>query len=137
MHLAAPAAALHPAVRRSVPPTPIPSALATCQMGSHHCNAEAAFRTNQWVGISLRHSKAAGQSSEDWRTKKRAEVVYDYLKQKFRIDTTKIYVTWLGEGTNGACDLHFLTAKLQQRCVDLIHSTNHKSTENCIQHYAL
>jgi outer membrane protein OmpA-like peptidoglycan-associated protein len=53
-------------------------------------------------------------------SEKRANAVYNYLTQKFKIDTTKIYVTWLGEETDGAYDLHFPSARLQQRCVDIL-----------------
>ena len=53
-------------------------------------------------------------------SEKRAIAVYNYLTRNFNIDTTKIYVTWLGEETNGAYDLHFPSAKVQQRCVDIL-----------------
>jgi len=53
-------------------------------------------------------------------SEKRANAVYDYLTKKFSIDTTKIYVTWLGEETDGAYDLHFPAARIQQRCVDIL-----------------
>jgi hypothetical protein len=45
--------------------------------------------------------------------------VYDYMTKKYSIDTSKIYVTWLGEETDSAYDLHFSKAKVQQRCVDI------------------
>ncbi len=51
---------------------------------------------------------------------KRSLQVYKYLTGKFHLDTIKIYVTWLGEETDGAYDLHFPDAHLQQRCVDVI-----------------
>lgn len=53
-------------------------------------------------------------------SKKRAEEVYDYLTKHFKFDTTKVYITWLGEETDGAYDLHFPEAHVQQRCVDII-----------------
>jgi outer membrane protein OmpA-like peptidoglycan-associated protein len=53
-------------------------------------------------------------------SERRANVVYNYLTQKFNIDTTKIYVTWFGEETDSAYDLHFPSARVQQRCVDII-----------------
>jgi outer membrane protein OmpA-like peptidoglycan-associated protein len=53
-------------------------------------------------------------------SERRANAVYDYLTQKFSIDTAKIYVTWLGEETDGAYDLHFPSARVQQRCVDIL-----------------
>lgn len=53
-------------------------------------------------------------------SEKRANAVYNYLTQKFNIDTTRVYVTWLGEETDGAYDLHFPSANVQQRCVDVL-----------------
>ena len=53
-------------------------------------------------------------------SQKRAEEVYNYLTNHFKFDTTKVYVTWLGEETDGAYDLHFPDAHVQQRCVDII-----------------
>jgi outer membrane protein OmpA-like peptidoglycan-associated protein len=53
-------------------------------------------------------------------SEKRANAVYNYLFRKFQIDTTKVYVTWLGEETDGANDLHFPSARVQQRCVDIL-----------------
>jgi outer membrane protein OmpA-like peptidoglycan-associated protein len=53
-------------------------------------------------------------------SEKRATAVYSYLTQKFNIDTTKIYVSWLGRETKGAYDLHFPSARIQQRCVDIL-----------------
>jgi outer membrane protein OmpA-like peptidoglycan-associated protein len=53
-------------------------------------------------------------------SQKRAEEVYNYLTKHFKIDTTKVYITWLGEETDGAYDLHFPDAHVQQRCVDII-----------------
>jgi outer membrane protein OmpA-like peptidoglycan-associated protein len=53
-------------------------------------------------------------------SKKRAETVYNYLTKHFDFDTTKVFITWLGEETDGAYDLHFPDAHFQQRCVDII-----------------
>ncbi|MGO8055830.1 OmpA family protein, partial [Rhizobium leguminosarum] len=53
-------------------------------------------------------------------SQKRAEEVYSYLTKHFKFDTTKVYVTWLGEEIDGAYDLHFPAAHVQQRCVDII-----------------
>jgi len=53
-------------------------------------------------------------------SQKRAEEVYNYLTKHFKFDTTKVYITWLGEETDGAYDLHFPAAHVQQRCVDII-----------------
>jgi outer membrane protein OmpA-like peptidoglycan-associated protein len=53
-------------------------------------------------------------------SQKRAEEVYNYLTKHFKFDTTKVYVTWLGEETDGAYDLHFPDAHVQQRCADII-----------------
>lgn len=53
-------------------------------------------------------------------SQKRAEGVYNYLAKNFQFDTTKIYVTWLGEETDEAYDLHFPHAHVQQRYVDII-----------------
>ena len=61
---------------------------------------------------SIKHNERLSQ--------KRAEEVYNYLTKRFKFDTTKVYITWLGEETDGAYDLHFPTAHIQQRCVDII-----------------
>ena len=53
-------------------------------------------------------------------SQKRAEEVYNYLAKHFQFDTTRVYVTWLGEETDGAYDLHFPSAHVQQRCIDII-----------------
>jgi outer membrane protein OmpA-like peptidoglycan-associated protein len=53
-------------------------------------------------------------------SQKRAEAVYNYLIKHFKFDAKKVYVTWLGEETDGAYDLHFPEAHVQQRCVDII-----------------
>lgn len=51
---------------------------------------------------------------------KRAKAVYDYLAAKVKIDTTKLYVTWIGKsGQDVAYDLHFPSANIQKRCVDI------------------
>lgn len=53
-------------------------------------------------------------------SKKRAEEIYSYLIKNYHFDTTRVYMTWLGEETAGAYDLHFPAAHTQQRCVDII-----------------
>jgi outer membrane protein OmpA-like peptidoglycan-associated protein len=53
-------------------------------------------------------------------SEKRALAVYNYLLKTFQLDPSKIYRTWLGEETDGAYDLHFPAAHLQQRCVDVV-----------------
>jgi len=53
-------------------------------------------------------------------SKKRTEKVYKYLVKHYKFDTSKIYITWLGEETDGAYDLHFPSAHVQQRCVDIL-----------------
>jgi len=49
---------------------------------------------------------------------KRANAVYNYLLTHAKIDTTKVYVTWIGKSAE-AYDLHFPSAHIQQRCVDI------------------
>lgn len=61
---------------------------------------------------SIKHNERLSQ--------KRAEEVYNYLAKFFKIDTSKIYVTWLGEEIKNAYELHFPDAHVQQRCVDII-----------------
>lgn len=53
-------------------------------------------------------------------SEKRANDVYHYLTNKFKLATAKIYVTWLGEQTDGTYDLHVPSASVQQRCVDIL-----------------
>ena len=60
------------------------------------------------------------RNANELLSKRRAQEVYDYLIKRFPFDTTKVYVTWLGEETDQAYDLHFPEAHLQQRCVDII-----------------
>jgi hypothetical protein len=51
---------------------------------------------------------------------KRANAVYAYLAARVKIDTAKLYVTWIGEsGEDVAYDLHFPSAHIQKRCVDI------------------
>ena len=49
---------------------------------------------------------------------KRADVVYNYLASRAKIDSTRVYVTWLGESAD-IYDLHFPGANKQKRCVDI------------------
>ena len=56
----------------------------------------------------------------DLLSRKRAHAVYNYISAHAKIDSTRIYVTWLGESTDGGYDLHFPEAHLQQRCVDIL-----------------
>lgn len=64
--------------------------------------------------------KAGTKKYNEQLSEMRANAVYDYLIQKFSISTEKVYVTWLGEEADGAYDLHFPSAHVQQRCVDLL-----------------
>jgi len=64
--------------------------------------------------------KKGSKKYNEQLSQKRATAVYDYLIKKFKIDPTKIYVTWLGEETDGPYDLHFPSARVQQRCVDIL-----------------
>lgn len=49
---------------------------------------------------------------------KRADAVYNYLTSRSKFDTTRVYVTWLGESAD-IYDLHFPEAHKQKRCVDI------------------
>jgi outer membrane protein OmpA-like peptidoglycan-associated protein len=51
-------------------------------------------------------------------SQKRAIIVYNYLVSHARLDTTYVYVTWLGKSAE-AYDLHFPMAHVQKRCVDI------------------
>lgn len=57
-------------------------------------------------------------SHNDILSEKRATAVYDYLASRTKFDTTRVYVTWLGESED-AYDLHFPMAHIQQRCADI------------------
>jgi len=61
--------------------------------------------------------KGSGDNN-DILSGKRANAVYDYLLSHAKFDTTQVYVTWLGESAE-AYDLHFPSAHIQQRCVDI------------------
>jgi len=58
------------------------------------------------------------EDANDILSEKRANAVYDFLISYSKIDTTMVYVTWLGESEE-SYDLHFPTAHIQQRCVDI------------------
>ncbi|HET6768286.1 MAG TPA: OmpA family protein [Chitinophagaceae bacterium] len=57
-------------------------------------------------------------NANDILSEKRATAVYNFLDHHAKIDTTLVYVTWLGESEE-AYDLHFPTAHIQKRCVDI------------------
>lgn len=64
--------------------------------------------------------KKGAKSYNDILSKKRATAVYNYLSTRVKVDTTKVYVTWLGDaGQDVAYDLHFPSANIQKRCVDI------------------
>jgi OOP family OmpA-OmpF porin len=49
---------------------------------------------------------------------KRADAVYKYVASRANFDSTRVYVTWLGESAD-IYDLHFPSAHKQKRCVDV------------------
>jgi outer membrane protein OmpA-like peptidoglycan-associated protein len=59
-----------------------------------------------------------GKDVNDKLSKKRVLVIYDYLSSRITIDSTKIYMEWLGK-SDDVYDLHFPQAHIQQRCVDI------------------
>lgn len=64
--------------------------------------------------------KKGSDNYNDILSEKRANAVYNYLATRVKIDTTKLYVTWIGEsGQDVAYDLHFPSAQIQKRCVDI------------------
>lgn len=54
----------------------------------------------------------------DALAEKRVNAVYDYLFAHAKFDTTRVYVTSIGE-SNDTYDLHFPGAHKQKRCVDI------------------
>jgi len=58
-------------------------------------------------------------SYNDSLSERRAQAVFDYLNNRYNIDSTRLFVTWLGEEAD-AYDLHFPDAHVQQRCVDVV-----------------
>lgn len=58
------------------------------------------------------------ENYNDKLSQRRAMSVYNYLKSHSKFDTTKIYITWLGESEDGY-DLHVPETHLQLRCVDI------------------
>jgi outer membrane protein OmpA-like peptidoglycan-associated protein len=58
------------------------------------------------------------EDANDILSEKRANAVYDFLILYSKIDTTLVYVTWLGESEE-SYDLHFPTAHIQQKSVDI------------------
>ena len=63
--------------------------------------------------------KKGSRKYNDILSKNRATAVYNYLHARVKIDTSRVYVTWLGESDSETYDLHFQHAKIQQRCVDI------------------
>jgi len=64
--------------------------------------------------------KTGSENYNDILSGKRATAVYNYLSARAKIDTTKVYVAWIGEsGKDVAYDLHFPSANIQKRCVDI------------------
>lgn len=51
-------------------------------------------------------------------SQKRAFAVYNYLSSHCSIDSSQIYIEWLGK-SDESYDLHFPKAHVQQRCVDV------------------
>jgi outer membrane protein OmpA-like peptidoglycan-associated protein len=62
--------------------------------------------------------KSGSENYNDILSEKRATAVYDYLSVRVKIDTTKVFVTWIGKSAE-AYDLHFPAAHIQKRCVDI------------------
>ncbi len=56
---------------------------------------------------------------------KRAQAVYQYLLSRASFDTTRVYLTWIGKSAD-AYDLHFPSAHVQRRCVDVWVTFNRK-----------
>jgi len=81
------------------------------------CNSDS-FRYLKIVGFT---DTIGSAEYNEMLSKNRADVVYDYLKSVAKFDTTRVYVTWLGE-SNEVYDLHFLESyppHAQQRAVDI------------------
>lgn len=58
-------------------------------------------------------------SYNDSLSQRRAEAVFNYLNKRFEIDSTRFFMTWLGEDSD-VYDLHYPLAHAQQRCVDVV-----------------
>ena len=78
------------------------------------CSADTSF----YMKIFAFADTTGSQEYNDMLSKKRAVAVYEYLRSRFRLDSTNVYVTWLGKSAEGY-DLHFPEAHIQQRCVDI------------------
>ncbi|MEP6846956.1 MAG: OmpA family protein [Panacibacter sp.] len=63
----------------------------------------------------------------DILSEKRTYSVYNYLRKHSTLDTTKVYMEWLGESGDGY-DLHFPEAHIQNRCVDILIMFHRKQT---------
>ncbi|MEP7319301.1 MAG: OmpA family protein [Panacibacter sp.] len=78
------------------------------------CKADTSFSLKIFAYADTKGSEAYN----DEISRKRAMSVYNYLFSHVQFDTTKAYVTWLGESNDGY-DLHYPEAHLQERCVDI------------------
>jgi outer membrane protein OmpA-like peptidoglycan-associated protein len=75
-------------------------------------------KTLDLIAKQIYADKSGSENYNDILSEKRATAVYDYLSVRVKIDTTKVFVTWIGKSAE-AYDLHFPAAHIQKRCVDI------------------
>ncbi|MEJ0105049.1 MAG: OmpA family protein [Bacteroidota bacterium] len=78
------------------------------------CNSDSTSH----VKIIAYSDKAGSEAYNNLLSKKRAYSVLNYMLAYAKFDTTKVYITWLGE-TNEVYDLHLKNPHFQKRCVDI------------------
>lgn len=75
------------------------------------------FQLIKIIGIA---DTTGSQLYNDELSRKRAKAVERYLKSRLSLPSEKLFVTWLGEDTDGVYDLHFSGIHVQQRTVDIL-----------------
>lgn len=78
------------------------------------CKADS----TSYVEIIAYTDTTGSASYNDLLAKKRAYSVFNFMLAYAKIDTTKVYITWLGE-SDEVYDLHLQNPHFHKRCVDI------------------
>ena len=88
------------------------------EMVLNHIAKQLASDTFGYLKIFAFADTKGSENYNDMLSEKRADAIYNYLVSRARFDTTRVYVTSLGESSD-IYDLHFPAAHKQERCVDI------------------